>query len=61
MSTKSISQSKKDQNQTQKKLEATVILDEADVKIDEKEFDKYASFYLDQFFIHLNASVSVQT
>ena len=34
--------------------------EEAPTKIDEKEFDKYASFYLDQFFLYLNASVSIQ-
>lgn len=28
-------------------------------KIEEREFDKYASFYLDQFFLYLNASVTV--
>lgn len=30
------------------------------VKIDESEFDEYASFYLDQFFLYLNASVSIK-
>lgn len=30
-----------------------------ETKIDEGEFDKYACFYLDQFFLYLNASVAV--
>ena len=30
-------------------------------KIAQHEFDKYASFYLDQFFLYLNASVTITT
>ena len=36
------------------------MMDEDDIVIEEAEFDKYACFYLDQFFLYLNASVSVQ-
>lgn len=34
-------------------------VDEEEAKIDEAEFDKYACFYLDQFFFYLNASVAI--
>ena len=30
------------------------------VKIDDSEFDEYTSFYRDQFFLYLNASVSIK-
>lgn len=29
--------------------------------IKEEEYDKYANFYLDQFFLYLNASVTITT